>query len=227
MLRLRLEDSDTAATLKECCENHVSAMIATPEVQAGIPVRFAYLGRDTITFDLVSSTDASFKASTMCAVTSFLGKSVCSFLTTVRKHSQGEGDQPSQLILDLPSNMAVIDLRGAVRIPIVKDSGLEVQMVLDEYSTETPTALDLSQTGMLVEFPADRCPDLSEGDLVRVGIALHESTAEYMVEVRHRTGGKYGLMFTDADAGIDMFEQGELLEEILDVIKRKAGSRLL
>jgi hypothetical protein len=93
------------------------------------------------------------------------------------------------------------DRRRAFRVPLSKSRALYVDITWHEM-TYPVTPLDVSLTGILVEFDHRLAPDLAIDDSVGVTLKLGEVSASLMGTIKRRTGyGRYGIFFSGAVSG--------------------------
>jgi hypothetical protein len=98
-----------------------------------------------------------------------------------------------RVTLDVPEALQAGNNRASVRIP-VPDKTLSVAFVQGE-KPELVQPIDLSLHGILIEFPADRVPDISAGHRRMIVLKLGDRKVLLEAEVRRRDGARYGLAF--------------------------------
>ena len=187
--------------LEECCANRLPVTVLEPHgLHRG---RFAALNRD-VTIDLSSlrwkvglSTAVQpwpgFIPSSVC--TAFFGHQTGSaaFLGSVKSYDHSR----RRLVLEPLTTLVKVEARRAWRIPLHKGAGLLVHLSR-EGKGYSPRAVNISLTGILVEFPRDEVPDLDVGTLLDLELRLQDRSVELRTEVRRRDKDCYGLFFTDS-----------------------------
>ena len=130
------------------------------------------------------------------------------------------------LSLGLPGQIATLDVGAARRIPIGMGVTLSIEVGTYDRRTWSPEAVDLSASGILLEFGPRRPPRLPVGALVEVALELDGVRAELMAAVRRREGSRLGLSFVDVAPGAALTPP-EPLREILAKLEERwleAGS---
>lgn len=127
-----------------------------------------------------------------------------------------------QLLLRLPENLTRTEARTSSRIPLHRETGLEILLSHDGQHWR-PRPLDISLGGILVEFPPDLEVPMSEFDAVRVDILLGDFTTSLEALVQRRQGRAFALYFVDA---LRELRQGlarvpRVLQPIIESVERE------
>ena len=95
--------------------------------------------------------------------------------------------------VEVPEKIRTDEQRAAVRIP-VPEKTLSAALMHGE-KLQPIKAIDISLTGLLIEFPSDQVEDISEGHRRMIALKLAKKTVLVDAEVRRRDGPRYGLAF--------------------------------
>jgi hypothetical protein len=120
---------------------------------------------------------------------------------------------PTTLVVRAPPEIAS-ENRSGFRVPILKGSAPLVQILSDESMLSTPRALDISVTGILVEFPPAEAPEFPIDTKVRLKIRFEDTALDLKGLVRRKQGGRYGIFFPEVIKGIHI-EPPEALAKIV------------
>jgi PilZ domain len=225
--RLRLQDTEVVSTLKECCALNLQAAVTTVEPGNSARAHFISVGVNGVALDLDDAMPPGLRPASACVVTYSMNGKVFLFLSRLGDCSQREASGPVRMTLDLPDNIALADLRGAVRVPVAEECGLQVQVEVSMYATDRSKVLDISKSGILLEYEPGATPDMAEGDIAKICLKLGEQVAEYTAELRHLEGGRCGFMFIEPDEPIDAVQQEEALQDILEDVDGHTARRYL
>ena len=194
----RLSDSAALRLLNDCCLERTLASILWPERGVLCCGVFSEFSGDRVTFEIVSKYCSPFRAEASCCVAFNAQDRLHLFLGCVAKwHEVSRSGSCPKLALAIRSEIVAAERRRGLRVPVLKDSDLHVEVRTDDGQTWPAKAINLSVTGVLVEFPAGRGPELALGETVRVGLTLDNSTIELAAAVKHRGHGPVGLFFHD------------------------------
>lgn len=105
------------------------------------------------------------------------------------------------LTLGLPGQVATLDVGAARRIPIGVGVTLSIEIGTYDRRSWSPEAVDLSASGILLDFGAERPPRLPVGALVELALELDGMRAALTAVVRRREGARLGLSFVDVAPG--------------------------
>ncbi len=108
------------------------------------------------------------------------------------------------LSVGMPGQMATLDLGSARRIPMPPGAEPEVQVATYDRRAWRPQAVDVSATGILLDFGDERPPRLPLGALVEISLGFGGACAALTAAVRRCDGARVALSFvreaTDARA---------------------------
>lgn len=198
---LRIAATELRELLGRCLELRSPAIITTSDLSAAYHARFSELDqrRRTIDFEILEPVDQGFGGYNSYLVTFLLDGRTWIFISQLRDVSPAQEQAPPRLALMLPSHAVRSDLRQAVRIRVVPECGLEVEMTAEDLAALAPEAVDLGPGGMSIEFTGDRVPDLAPGTVLPLRLRLDGEALQLVAEVRHRDGRRYGLSISAFD----------------------------
>jgi len=114
----------------------------------------------------------------------------------------------------VPGQMSAMDARTALRVPAHAASGLRVELQTYDRRTWEPDALDVSRTGILLDFGSERAPQLPAGALVELRLSLATTSVDLTAVARRQDGRRLGLSFVDSVRG-GTLEPPRALDELL------------
>lgn len=202
-----MEGEDLDRTLKMLCQEQAPVTVISVDSGGICRGRFQTLSEELITLDLPQQPDGvDFSPLSQCACLFRYGNGGCVFLAEV--HSLDALSSPQILVVHRPQQ-AACEARRAFRVPIIKQLP-EAELTNESGETFHANAVDLSMTGVLLEFPGEDVPDLPVGSRFKVHFRLEELNLTLMAEVRRRYGKRYGLFFSDVLAGDQLKPPAEL-----------------
>ncbi len=216
-------ESDIADPLYESCKEKapVTIMSSTGVLQG----QFAAVSSRDVLIDLFLGDEELIcrPLSRCCVVFSQRNQSKV-FLATVKDCFKPEASTRPLVVLSRVSDIATGESRTAWRVPLRRNSSLSVRVVDEDKRVWRPEAVDISLTGMLIEFPKDKAPDLEVGAWVGLELRLNEHEVKLPADVRRRDGRLYGLFFP-----FDLHE-GEItssntLRQVVNELERQWLSR--
>ena len=214
----KLVQPDVIRELKDCCARHLPALIAQPVTETTLTAAFSLLDGDTLRFEVRGQAGAIFQDLAPAVVSYLIDNTLHVFVGSVT------GFTPSTttgyLTMTLPPFVIQPDMRRFFRVPLVDAGRVQVRMEDQGYGIYEPQLVDLSVGGMLIQFPSDADPNLEIHSALKVHLAFDEQVANYLAEVRHTHGGKYGLMFVESPDGMDSLREADALKEILGAIEK-------
>lgn len=212
----KLVQPDVLRELKDCCARHLPALIAQPVTETTIKAAFSLIDGDTLRFEVRGQAGAIFQDLAPAVVSYLIDNTLHVFVGSVT------GFTPSTttgyLTMTLPPFVIQPDMRRFFRVPLVDAGRIQVRMEDQGYGIYEPQLVDLSVGGMLIQFPSDADPHLDIHSPLKVKLELDEQVANYLAEVRHTRGGKYGLMFIESPDAMDSIREAESLKEILATV---------
>ena len=197
-----LSDSSTLRLLTDCCLQRTPASILWPESGVLCSSVFHSLSGGQVRFDVVSKHCPALRTGSSCCVAFNYQQRPHVFLASVAECDGSS--RASKVVLTIRSEVATADRRRAFRVPVPANSGLAVEVRTNDDRSWPANAVNLSLTGMLIEFPTGAEPGLRVGATVEVRLSLGNDAIELEAEVKHRDQRAYGLFFADravADKG--------------------------
>ncbi len=114
------------------------------------------------------------------------------FLVNVRRFRPNVGPL---IILEVPSKVATADNRISHRVPVSKDSALEVSMQPSKGPKLKAKAFDISMTGLGVALPV--APPIKLGDAFKITLRYRDHTVELNGTICWRQAEVFGIFFPD------------------------------
>lgn len=149
-----------------------------------------------------SAAGATLRPLSVCGVTFGHDEKAYVFLAPVWGLAEDPRRPGRQLLsLGLPGQIATLDVGAARRIPIGVGVTLSIEIGTYDRRCWSPEAVDLSASGILLDFGNDRPPRLPPGALVEIALELDGVRAELTAAVRRREGARLGLSFVDVAPG--------------------------
>ncbi len=200
---LVLSGDDLRRTLSRCCDGGVPAVIVAPDTNGAFQARFSQAADDAVTFELLTDPGPAFKVLSTCCVSFWREGRAHVFLTSVLKAPQ-DTDEPAMLAVLFPRQIVGAEVRAALRVPVLEQTGARVQLEAGAGRVLEPRLVNVSLGGILVEFPVGGDPNLLVGDECQVSLKLRDMTARMKGEIRRHQGRQYGIFFPG------VFKGGEL-----------------
>jgi hypothetical protein len=186
--------SNITKALHECCNYKAPAIILNTAARQAYRARLASLSGSSVALEVWEDI-APLLAEPRLGVSFVYRGNSCAFFATVLEYLPSPPPQVSRLVLEIPTKIVGIDARLAQRVPIKRNSGLRVRVTTRDGRSWAPRPIDLSLTGILIEFPAGKTPDLAVGSKIELELCLGSEVAELTGEVRRRIKHQYGLFF--------------------------------
>ncbi len=207
---------DVLRELKDCCARHLPALIAQPVTETTLKAAFSLIDGDTLRFEVRGQAGAVFQDLAPAVVSYLIDNTLHVFVGSVTEFTPST--TTGYLTMTLPPFVIQPDMRRFFRVPLVESGRIHIKMEDQGYGIYEPQLVDLSVGGMLIQFPSDSDPHLDVHAALKVKLELDEQVANYLAEVRHSRGGKYGLMFVESPDAMDSMREAESLKEILAAV---------
>jgi hypothetical protein len=165
--------------------------------------RFSRLERSRVTLALErSSCGPAPRPLSVCCVTFAHDERAYVFLAPLwRVTGDADSEAGRLLSVGLPGQMATLDVGSARRIPIGVGVTLSIEIGTYDRRSWTPEAVDLSASGILLDFGAKKPPRLPVGALVEIALECEGVRAELTAAVRRREGSRLALSFMGPASG--------------------------
>jgi len=189
-------EPNTVELLRDCCSCGAPAIILSPEMGAVCHARFTAVSPESVTLDLSEGTNL-LPEGTRCCISFSHGGSSCAYFATVLEYQHVPPPEPSHLILEITAKVIGTEARTAYRVPIGKKPAPCARLSTQDGQILLPIPIDISLTGILVEFATAEDPDLTPSEEVDLELHLGDDTVHLRAEVRRRDGHRYGLFFPE------------------------------
>jgi hypothetical protein len=188
----------------ECaCKDRSPAVVLLREQGDVLRARFERLERNRVTLVLdPGAAAAAPRPLSVCCISFAHDERVHVFLAPIWRVTSDPSEAQQRLLsVGLPGQLATLDVGSARRIPI--DVGMTFGSVIGTYDRRSwaPEAVDLSATGILLDFGREKPPRLPVGALVEIALEFEGERATLTAAVRRREGARLGLSFVDAAHG--------------------------
>ena len=182
-----LHRTSTPELLKECCASRAPVtIIGDEDVHWGSFLHFDV----NLTLELLPGGDPDFATSSIRAVCFGQPPGSSVLLATVKHYDEHQG----HLLLTSLSPITRLERRRSRRIPVPVNCGLVVRLGREEQQW-TPTPVDLSLSGLCVEFARDELAQPAVGSFVDVKLSLGDRALELQAQVVRQKKRSYGLCF--------------------------------
>lgn len=191
--------AEIASVLECACKDQKPAVVLVRDTRELLCGHFQRLERSRVTLALDPSAGAvACRPLAVCCVTFAHDERAFVFLAPLwRVGRDPEAGDRRLLSVGLPGQMATLDVGSTRRIPLGPCPGLEVGIRAYDGREWAPEAVDLSATGILLDFGRKRPPRLPVGALLEISLALESLRVELTTVVRRREGALLGLSFVD------------------------------
>ena len=214
----KLVQPDALRELKDCCARHLPALIAQPATETTLKAAFSLIDGDTLRFEVRGQAGAIFQDLAPAVVSYLIDNTLHAFVGSVTGFTPSTST--GYLTMTLPPFVIQPDMRRSFRVPLIDAGRVHVRMEDQGYGIHEPQIVDLSVGGMLIQFPSGSDPRLDVRSGLKVHLELDEQISNYLAEVRHTRGGKYGLMFVESPHVMDSLREAEALKKILAAIEK-------
>jgi hypothetical protein len=215
-----LESIGVTETLRECVTRRSLALVLDLETERVSKAEFVAFSGERITLDTFHDKSDSYPVASLCAVAFVYGDCFYVFLAGVLGFHERPGPEPSQLELEVPLQIAASKGRIRYRVPVFKDAGLEIHVIIAGHRPLRAQALNLSLTGILIEFAEVTDPHLPVGAGLHLTFGLGDQGVSLEGEVVRTHGHQYGIAFRDAGGAV-IPDPPEPLGRIVRMLERR------
>ena len=185
---------DPTLVLTDCCKLKTPARI----VLNGLICRgrFAAASRSEVVFDLLVEAKLGhslFPHESVGSVIFSYRSNTQVFLACVKDYNDAES--APQLSVERLSDIAGGERRRARRVPVDGNSGLRVALKTKDDKVWVVRVVDISMTGMLIEFPEGSDPDFELREPLGVELQLDDHIARITGQARHQGAQSWGVLF--------------------------------
>jgi hypothetical protein len=188
------------AILEECSSYRTPALILNPKLNLVFHAHFVEVSKDSITVNLannvVNDADLWLKIPRLFISFSHNGN-CCAFFAEVMEYRDKSTVLSPALKLKVSSKIIGMESRMSYRVPIGEKFAPSVRMFTKEGRVFLPKPIDLSYTGILIEFDKKEDPNFQPSDEVRLELRLDKYLIQLKAVVKRRDGNRYGLFFPE------------------------------
>jgi hypothetical protein len=185
---------DSAAILKECCEQSVACRLQLVHCVYSVSATFFTLHEEWVEMVLPKDGESHLIQHAICCISFTYGTSYCAFLgclVDVRQHTPGK----VRIVATFPKQLTVTNLRQSFRVPVIESSGLETIIRTFDAQEFHVVAHNITESGMEVEFPERTDYGLTPGASVSVELRFRGEIVLRSAEVRRISENYCGLVF--------------------------------
>jgi hypothetical protein len=196
--RRRTEAGAVIANVLECaCKDQTPAVVLLRDSGEVLRGRFELLESSRVTLTLDPPCHgAAPRPLSVCCITFAHDERAYVFLAPLwRVRDDPNAVNGRLLSVGLPGQMAALDVGSARRIPVGVGVTLSIEIGTYDRRTWAPEAVDLSASGILLDFSPDKPPRLPVGALVEIALEFESIRAELTAAVRRREGARLALSF--------------------------------
>jgi hypothetical protein len=194
------------ANVLECaCKDQTRAVVLLRDSGDVLRGRFERLERSRVALRLdPPSRGASPRPLSVCCISFAHDENAYVFLAPLwRVLDDPDPIRGRLLSVGLPGQIAALDVGSARRIPIGVGVTLSIEIGTYDRRAWTPEAVDLSATGILLDFGPGMPPRLPVGALVEIALELEGVRAQLTAAVRRRDESRLALSFVDQAPGAE------------------------
>jgi c-di-GMP-binding flagellar brake protein YcgR len=217
-------------SLGECAARAVPARLVFDSLELSFQSRFAQVKGSRVLFEVMASVSRGSwlepPAGVACCVSFVHNGRACVFLSTLESYQPPGKDRAlPRIALALPPQVAHVELRQSVRVPVGDNAPLRVTAQTRSGQTFHALPIDISLHGMFLDVFASEDPQLPEGAELQISLQLLDLHATLTAVVRRRQGSRYGLAFS-GPAGAP-FEPPAAFRELITKLERLWVENLL
>jgi hypothetical protein len=201
--------------LQECASYKAPAIILNTETGIRCHVRIQSASRENVVLELMEPWMLVAPRTIFCISFRYRNESLAfaSKLLEARR-----SPFPGTLVIELPPTICGIEARSAFRVPVLPKSGLLINIINCEGARFIARPVNLSLTGILVNFEDLLDPELELGPGITAELTLAQYTVKLAGEVRNRNGHEYGILFREVITSKG-FAPPEELREIFAIVE--------
>jgi len=216
-----VEPADVAPVLRECVARRTLALVLDLETEWLSRAEFAAFSDRSVMLDVFHATADCYPSASLALVAFVWGEQTRAFLAPVVRMDARPAPDPSRLEIDMPLEIASAMGQIRYRVPVFHDSGLDVKVIPDDRPRLVRAqAVNLSLTGILIEFAEGADPHLAVGAGLTIALSLGKQGVSLAGEVVRTRERQYGIRFRDV-WGIPLFDAPEALRMIVRVLERQ------
>ncbi len=216
--------SEIREVLREAAHRRLPILLMEPDAQVFMRGNVESASRELLTVALPrGSNEKAFRPLGCCGATFNSARGSFFFLQSVAAvYEENVRLGSPKIVLHVPEQLGWVQRRFSFRVPVFPSSGLEVVMTLEGDKPVSPMPIDVSMSGILVEFRASDDPDLALEHELPVTVRRGNDVAALRGIVRRRMGHRYGLYFPECVT----VEGIQPTEELRRIVKSLEGDWL-
>lgn|GEM_PF-2161038 len=211
--------------LRSCCEHNYSCRFQIVQHEWMKPANFLRISPAGL--ELLVSTDEgrdALRVGTICCVSFPYELSFCVFLASI-SDLLIKGGNEFRVILPVPQQIKVSNLRRLYRVPIISDVELGVSVQLADERVLGVQARDIAESGIEIDFGNGELPALNIGMLIDINLTYLDEIAYRKAEVRRLDGTRCGLLFRPPTADVEREQSAALHNIVMSLQKMWLKSR--
>ena len=183
---------DSLKILQDCSIYRAPALIFNTDAGIYCHARIQSASKENVILELLGPL-ALLPDNSLCCVTfRHRGRSLA-FLAKIIEHSRLPS--PGILILGAPASVCGIEARSTFRVPVYAESGLQVSVFNFDGTAFKANPINLSLTGILIDFGGLQDRRFQPGFGVTVQLDLPPHAIRLPAEIRTNLGNQYGIAF--------------------------------
>jgi hypothetical protein len=197
--RLQLPSRHLIEMLTQCCKDRAPAVILTlQEAKVYYHAQLACITGDALTLSLSQKLIKAPPVGATCCISFNYKKDTRAFLANVLEYRRNLDEINAELVLNLQSGIMQREARLAYRVDVTLGSRLMVKLVTKDKRSWRPRVMDLSLTGIYVDFTDDlEYPKLAIGSTLSIEMSFPPEALTLKGEVRRQVGPRYGIFFVE------------------------------
>jgi hypothetical protein len=207
--------------LGECCSHSTPALLLGAVIGQRWDARFKALLDQEVMLDLLSSIspESSEFAPGLSVSAGFTYFDRAHFFVAHTREvvPATESQGFPQLLLAIPAQLAPVECRNSFRVPILPGTKLQVQLTTQDGVVYKPRPIDISSSGICVEFDHGACPDLQSGARVEMEIRTETRAALLFGSMCHRQERQFGFSFPQVLNEGELKPSGSLFEVVWSI----------
>jgi c-di-GMP-binding flagellar brake protein YcgR len=207
---------DSLKILQDCSTYKAPALIFNTEAGIYCHARIQVASKENIILELLGPLALLPENSLCCVSFRHQGRSLA-FLSKVKEYSRLPS--PGILIIGTPATVCGIEARSAFRVPVFEESGLLVSVLNFDGSIFKANPLNLSLTGILIDFGGLQDRRFQPGFAITVQLELPPYAVRLPAEIRTNLGNQYGILFQGVMTSKGLSPPDEL-REIYSIVEQ-------
>lgn len=179
--------------LTECCARSVECRLHVLRSGSVSQANFYAIRAGRVQVRLEScQRDESLQPDSLCCMAFHFHHYLCGFMASIKQVRELDGSLEVQL--ELPSELAAKNMRQAFRVPVVRESGVELMIHLADGTQLGGEAVNISESGIEVKLLVDEGL-MSVDDEVTFELRFRDDRLTLPATVRRREHSRRGFQF--------------------------------